>query len=189
MKPRKCANPACRSEFTPEFSTTQKVCKWQCGLAIKDANHDKARKAIASQERVEHRERKERVKTKGDHAKEAQAAFNEFIRLRDADLPCVSCGRHHEGKYDAGHYRTVGGNPALRFEPMNCAKQCVPCNRHKSGDVINFRIELVRRIGLENVEFLEGPHEPKRYTIEDLKVIKAEYRAKVREMKKDCLAT
>jgi ribosomal protein L44E len=188
-KTRRCANPACRSEFTPAFSTTQKVCKWQCGLAIKDANHDKARKAIASQERVEHREAKEKIKTKGDHAKEAQQAFNEFIRLRDADLPCVSCGRHHEGQWHAGHFRTVGSSPELRFEPLNCHRQCAPCNNHKSGDIVNYRIELVNRIGQDKVDWLEGPHEPKRYTIEDLKAIKAEYRAKVREMKKDCLAT
>ena len=184
MKVRKCANPACRSEFTPAFSTTQKVCKWQCGLAIKDQNHDKARKAIASQERAEHRQAKEKVKTKGDHAKEAQQAFNEFIRLRDADLPCVSCGRHHDGQYHAGHYRTVRANPELRFELLNVWKQCAPCNNHLSGNLVNYRVSLLQRIGIEKVEWLEGKHEPKRYTIEDLKAIKAEYRAKVREMKR-----
>jgi hypothetical protein len=183
MKSRKCKNPACSESFVPTFNSTQKVCSWSCGLAIKDVNADKASKAIKTQERAEHRIAKEKIKTKGDYAKEAQQAFNEFIRLRDADLPCVSCVRHHDGKYDAGHYRTVGGNPALRYEPLNCAKQCVPCNRHKSGDVINFRLELVRRIGQEKVDWLEGPHEPKRYTIEDLKAIKAHYRAKVRELK------
>lgn len=30
---------------------------------------------------------------------------------------------------------------------------------------------------------MTGPHEPKRYTIDDLKSIKAHYRAKVSEMK------
>lgn len=184
MKPRKCANPECRKEFTPAFSTTQKVCKWQCGLAIKDANHDKARKAIANQERAEHRQAKDKVKTKADHAKEAQQAFNEFIRLRDADLPCVSCGRHHEGQYHAGHYRTVASAPELRFEPLNVAKQCAPCNNHKSGNIVNYRIELRKRIGQDMLDWLEGPHEAKRYTIDDLKAIKDHYRAKVREMKK-----
>lgn len=181
MKPKRCKS--CRESFIP-VRPLQSACGVQCAIALTNAGKEKARKAREAKERAEHRVAKERIKTRGDHAKEAQAAFNEFIRLRDKDLPCVSCGRHHEGKYDAGHFRTVGGNPALRFEPLNCAKQCVPCNRHKSGDIINFRLGLIRRIGAEKVEWLEGPHEPKRYTIEDLKAIKAEYRAKVRELKK-----
>jgi len=182
MKPKRCKS--CREPFTPS-RPLQSACGVQCAIALTSAAKDKARKAKEARERAEHRVAKEKVKTKGEHAKEAQAAFNEFIRLRDKDLPCVSCGRHHEGKYDAGHFRTVGGNPALRFEPMNCAKQCVPCNRHKSGDIINFRLELIRRIGADKVDWLEGPHEPKRYTIEDLKEIKSTYRAKVRELKKE----
>jgi len=182
-KAKKCKNPACGVSFKPSFSTAQKVCSWACGLAIKDVNQEKARKSLAQIERKEIKARKEKLKSRADHLRETQVVFNEWIRLRDAALPCVSCGRHHQGKYDAGHYRTVGGNPALRFEPLNCHKQCVPCNRHKSGDIVNYRINLVQRIGHDNVEWLEGPHEAKRYTIADLKAMKAEYRAKTRELK------
>ena len=106
------------------------------------------------------------------------------IRERDRLLPCISCGRHHQGKYDAGHYRTVGSNPALRFEPLNCHKQCVPCNQHKSGNIVEYRLNLVQRIGADQVAWLEGPHEPKKYTIEDLQQIKAHYRALLRDLKK-----
>jgi hypothetical protein len=55
----------------------------------------------------------------------------------------------------------------------------------KSGNLTPYRIELIKRIGLEMVEWLEGVHEPKRYTIDELKALKADYRAKVRQMKKD----
>jgi hypothetical protein len=147
-------------------------------------NADKARKALADVGRKELRAAKERVKTKGQYMREAQVAINAWVRLRDAALPCVSCGRHHDGQYHAGHYRTVGSNPALRFEPLNIHKQCAPCNNHKSGDIVNYRIELVKRIGAELVEWLEGPHAPKKYTIEDLKAITAEYRAKTRELRR-----
>jgi hypothetical protein len=41
----------------------------------------------------------------------------------------------------------------------------------------------VKRIGLERVEILEGPHKAQRYTIEDLKTMKADYRALIRELK------
>jgi len=182
-RPKTCINEECRASFVPA-RLGQKVCSPACGLAIKDVNADKARKALADVGRKELRAAKERVKPKGQYMREAQTAFNAWVRERDASLPCISCGRHHEGKYDAGHYRTVGSNPALRFEPLNCHRQCSPCNTHKSGDIVNYRIELVKRIGADLVEWLEGPHEPRRYTIEDLKAITAEYRAKARELRR-----
>lgn len=182
-KPKKCQNQACCESFVP-FRTGQNVCSPRCGLAMKAVNQEKARKALDELGRKELRAAKERVKPKGQYMREAQVAINAWVRLRDAALPCVSCGRHHDGQYHAGHYRTVGSNPALRFEPLNIHKQCAPCNNHKSGDIVNYRIELVKRIGAELVEWLEGPHEPKRYTIEDLKAITAEYRAKTRELRR-----
>lgn len=181
-RPRKCKNPACGISFPPQ-RLGQAVCSPKCGLAIKDVNQERARKSLAQVERKEIKARKEKLKSRADHMRETQVVFNEWIRLRDAALPCVSCGRHHEGQYHAGHYRTVGANPELRFEPLNVWKQCAPCNNHKSGDIVNYRIELVKRIGADKVDWLEGPHEPKRYTIEELKTIKAEYRAKTREFK------
>ncbi len=182
-KPKSCKNPACGVSFPPQ-RLGQAVCSPKCSLAIKDVNQEKARKSLAELGRKEIRAAKERIKPKGQYMKEAQTAFNAWVRERDAALPCISCGRHHQGKYDAGHYRTVGSNPALRFEPLNCHRQCSPCNTHKSGDIVNYRIELVNRIGADKVDWLEGPHEPKRYTIEDLKNIKANYLAKTKELKR-----
>lgn len=181
-KPKKCANPECAQIFTPS-KMGQKVCGYVCGLAIAPSNRDRAVKALKQVDRLATRAARERIKSKGDHARDAQQAFNAWIRERDAALPCVSCGRHHEGQYHAGHFRTVAGSPELRFEPLNVHKQCAPCNNHKSGDIVNYRLELVRRIGLEKLEWLEGTHEPKRYTIEDLKAITAEYRLKLRQLR------
>lgn len=144
---------------------------------------EKQRKSIAQRERREIKVRKEKLKGRAEHLKDAQTAFNAWIRERDIGLPCVSCGRHHNGQWHAGHYRSVGGHPELRFEPLNAARQCAPCNTHKSGDLVNYRIELVRRIGADAVAWLEGPHEPKKYTIDDLKALTALYRAKTKELK------
>ncbi|KJZ38965.1 recombination protein NinG [Pseudomonas fluorescens] len=181
-RPKKCKNPACGVSFPPQ-RLGQAVCSPKCGLAIKDVNREKARKSLAEIGRKELRAAKEKVKPRAKHMSEAQTAFNTWVRHRDAGLPCVSCGRHHNGQWHAGHYRTVGGNPELRFEPLNVWRQCAPCNNHQSGNVVNYRIELVKRIGADKVEWLEGPHDPKRYTIEEIKDIKAEYRAKTRELK------
>ncbi|WP_122498922.1 recombination protein NinG [Pseudomonas viridiflava] len=180
---KKCRVPECGASFVPQ-KLGQAVCSPACAIVDAPRNQAKARKALAQVERREIKVRKEALKSRSDHMKDTQQAFNEWVRNRDAALPCVSCGRHHEGKYDAGHYRTVGSNPALRFEPMNCHKQCVPCNQHKSGNVVEYRLELVRRIGIVNVEWLEGPHEPQKHTIEELKALTAKYRALTRELKK-----
>jgi hypothetical protein len=186
IKPRtrKKRCKACQAMFVP-VRPFQAVCgEIACALAVVSENRDKARKAIDELGRKELRAARERIKPKGDYMREAQAAFNAWIRERDRLRPCISCGRHHQGKYDAGHYRTVGSNPALRFEPLNCHKQCVPCNQHKSGNIVEYRLNLVQRIGADAVAWLEGPHEPKRYTIEDLQQIKAHYRALLRDLKK-----
>lgn len=182
-KPKKCRVATCRASFVPS-RMGQAVCSPACALIDAPKNQDKARKAIAQRERREIKVRKEKLKSRADHLREAQATFNEWVRLRDADRPCISCGRHHEGQYHAGHYRSVGANPELRFEPLNVWKQCAPCNTHLSGNLVNYRISLLKGIGAEKVEWLEGPHEPRKYTVEEIKTIKAEYRAKTRELKK-----
>lgn len=178
--------PECRMMFTPARAG-QAVCgEIKCAIAHSKSEKGRAiaGKALADVGRREVKVRKEKLKSRADHLKDTQVAFNAWVRARDAELPCVSCGRHHQGKYDAGHYRTVGSNPALRFEPKNCHRQCSPCNTRLSGNIVNYRIELVKRIGAEEVEWLEGPHEAKKYTVEELKAMTADYRAKTRELKR-----
>lgn len=185
-KPRKCQNPKCGQEFTPRFSSTQKVCSPACALAIKDRHAKPARKAIADRNSREIKARKEKLKSRAEHLKECQAIFNQYIRLRDADKPCVSCGRPAtwDGQWHASHYRSVGSTPALRFNPLNVHRACSICNSHLSGNIMGYRPELVRRIGEEAVLALEGPHEPLKLTIEDIKALKAKFRAWVRELKR-----
>ena len=129
------------------------------------------------------RAKRESLKSKAQHAKEAQSAFNAFIRERDADQPCISCGRWHNGQYHAGHYLSVGARPELRFTESNVHKQCAPCNTHLSGNAVLFRRGLVAKLGLEIVEWLEGPHEPRRDTVDSLKAIKAHYTVETKHIK------
>lgn len=175
---------ACGAKFRPSLST-QKACGVQCALELakKPENQQVARKAIAQRERREIQVRKQKLKSRADYVREAQAVFNQWVRLRDEAQPCISCGRHHQGKYDAGHYRTTAACPELRFDPLNVHKQCSPCNTQLSGNIVEYRLGLIRRIGQELVDWIEGPHEAQRYTIEDLQAIKAEYRAKIKALK------
>ena len=189
-RPKMCKNPACGISFQPQ-RLGQAVCSPACALAIKDVNQQKARKSLAQVERKEIKVRKEKLKSRAEHLREAQAAVNEFIRLRDAHLPCISCDSipsDHDlftgSRWDAGHYRSVGSCPELRFEPLNIHRQCVKCNRNLSGNAVEYRIRLVLRIGVERVAWLEGLHPARKYTVEEIKAIKADYRAKTRELKR-----
>ncbi|MEE4341452.1 recombination protein NinG [Pseudomonas alliivorans] len=186
-KAKKCRVPECGASFVPQ-KLGQAVCSPACAIVDAPRNQAKARKALAQVERSEIKVRKEKLKSRADHMRDTQTAFNAWIRERDIGLPCVSCGRHHNGQWHAGHYRSVGGHPALRFEPLNVWRQCAPCNTHKSGDLVNYRAELVARIGVDKVDWLEGPHEPQKYTIEELKALTAKYRALTRELKKGAAA-
>jgi hypothetical protein len=189
-RPKKCKNPACKTSFVPQ-RLGQAVCNYACGLAIKDVNQEKARKALAQVERKEIKVRKEKLKSRADHLREAQTAVNEYVRLRDAHLPCISCDSMPNdndlmtgSRWDAGHYRSVGACPELRYEPLNIHRQCVKCNRNLSGNAVEYRIRLVLRIGADRVDWLEGPHEPRKYTVEEINGIKAHYRALARELKR-----
>lgn len=154
-------------------------CNDACIVAYVRAKTQAARDKEAKRQ---HRAAKQGIKTRADWLREAQQVFNQWVRLRDADQPCISCGRHHAGQYHAGHYRTVGAMPQLRFEPLNVHKQCAPCNNHKSGNIVEYRLNLLQKIGASHLAWLEGDHPLQRLKVEDIKKIKATYKAKVKEL-------
>lgn len=189
-KPKKCRVATCRASFVPS-RMGQAACSPACALIDAPRHEPKARKALADIERKDIKVRKEKLKSRADHLREAQTAVNEYVRLRDAHLPCISCDstpNDHDlmtgSRWDAGHYRSVGACPELRFEPLNIHRQCVKCNRNLSGNAVEYRIRLVQRIGAEKVAWLEGLHLPCKYTVEEIKAIKAKYRAMTKELKR-----
>ena len=172
MKQKKCRH--CKQLFTP-IMPMQIVCGIECAKAV-------ARKKREKVERAADRQKRESLKSRSDWMREAQAAVNGYVRARDAGKCCISCGRMHEGQWHAGHYLSRGAHPELALEPLNIWRQCQPCNTHLSGNQLEFRKGLIARRGAKLVEWLEGPHEPKHYTIEDLKAIKERFNAMTKEM-------
>ncbi len=153
--PKQKTCKACRVKFTPQRQM-QCVCSPACAITLSGIKKDKA----ARLERTETAKALARIKPRAQLIKEAQVAVNAYVRARDANLPCVSCGRHHQGQWHAGHYRSTGSRPDLRFDLANIHKQCAPCNSHLSGNLIPYRAELIRRIGQAEVDRLEGPPVP-----------------------------
>jgi len=172
-KQKKCKQ--CGVKFTPA-KPLQSRCSIECAI-------EAAKVSRTKKDRAELRTANERLKSRGDWAREAQAAFNAFIRARDkkAGYGCISCGSH-TGKENAGHYRSVGSCPSLRFEESQVHLQCEKCNSYLSGNLINYRTALVLRVGQLKVDWIEGPHPHKHYSIDDLKAIKAEYKAKLKAL-------
>ena len=187
-KPKKCRVATCRASFVPS-RMGQAVCSPACAMIDAPRHAPKARKALADIERKDIQVRKEKLKSRGDHMREAQQAFNAYIRARDqaAGHSCISSGKPLDwsgNAVDAGHYRSVGSAPHLRFDERNCHAQSKQDNRFLSGNAVDYRIGLIARIGQEAVDALESDQSVRKYTVEEIKAIKAEYRAKTRELKR-----
>lgn len=179
MKPRKCKS--CGACFERQRAM-QSVCSPMCAADLARAKKEQA-------ERKQARAKREQLKTRSDWIKEAQVAVNKFVRLRDAGRGCISCGCSLSdggtgGGADAGHYRSRGSSPHLRFEVNNIHAQCKRCNRYLAGNAIEFRAGLVVRYGSEYVEALEADQEPRMYGIPELRTIRDTYRALARELEK-----
>lgn len=157
--------------------------------AKKERTEAKAARAAAKVERAETRRRKEALKTIPDYIKEAQVAFNAYIRARDAHKPCICCGQplgagEVGGAFDCGHYRSTGSASHLRFDERNAHAQRKACNRWGAGRAVDYRIGLVARIGLEAVESLDTSNTPHKWRREELISIRDTYRAKLKEARR-----
>lgn len=140
----------------------------------------KAKKEVKKAEQAELRAKKEKLKTRSEWLADLQKVFNQYIRKRDEGNGCISCGTT-SGQMHAGHYRSVGAAPELRFEELNVHVQCATCNNYLSGNLIEYRINLVKKIGSEKVEWLEGSHDPQKLTIQEIKEKIKEYKQKIKE--------
>ena len=176
--------PVCRSTYTPQYNTTQKVCSAPC--AYKRGKTKTGQKDAKSARAREKRQAKEKAKTNGQLATEAQTEFNRYIRARDYGLHCICCDRDNDGtvKWNASHYKPVGANPHLRFDEQNCHGGCERCNSHLSGNLGMYREGLRVRYGTNILEYLETPQPAKNYRADDLREIKAKYRAKWQALEK-----
>ncbi len=179
VRPKEKICKICGQPFKP-MMTTAKVCGWKCAMVLA---RDKRAVVLAKEKRKRLREGRESLKTRSDHLRQCQATFNAYIRTRDAGMPCISCGTTKNVQYCAGHYLTRGAYPELRFHEMNVHLQCNQfCNLQNSGNIRKYRINLIGKIGLSNVDWLEGKHQPQKWTIDDIKEIRAYYKQLTKEL-------
>lgn len=177
---------ACRQPFAPA-RPLQVACSPSCALALARKSTEKAATKRRTEEAKTDRARRQAMKTIPDLIREAQSAFNRFIRLRDAGRGCISCGTTLElggvgGGFDCGHFRSRGAAPHLRFHEDNAHGQCKRCNRRLSGNAGAYRVGLFDRIGPDRLQALEADNLPRKWTRDMLERITREYTVKARNL-------
>jgi hypothetical protein len=190
VKQKKCR--VCRAEYTP-YSSLAVACSPGCAIQHHESKKIKAAKKADQDFKRETKRRKVAAKTRSEWYSDVQVEFNKYIRARDFDQPCVSCGKF-EGEpiggtmFDCGHFLGTGSHPELRFNEINAHKQHARCNRGAAKSGRNdktvsqqYRINLINKIGLPLVEWLEGPHKPLKATIDELRWLQGYYRQRAKE--------
>lgn len=179
-KPRRCK--VCENIFIPQ-QFLQATCDYKC--AIKHAQNIKTNK-IKADWKIEKKALKEKLKTLGQYEAEAKKSFQHWIRLRDKDQPCISCGGTDKDLWDGGHFYKAEIYSGLIFDERNVSKQCRKCNRFLNGNELNYRLGLIERHGIEFVNKLEADAITKRnykFTKEELIAKKLKYDIKIKEIK------
>ena len=167
---RKCKY--CKERYTPKYSTTEPCPRYECRLKHLEANTAKinrTNKAIA----------KEKMKSYSQRLGEAKKVFQKWVRVRDKDLPCISCNTPIANEWHGGHFKKAEVYSGVIFHELNCWRQCKKCNVFLGGNELNYRATLVKRIGhhavLELEEYAEATR-TKKYSNEELEEIKLKYK-------------
>ena len=128
----------------------------------------------------------------------------EYNKLRDAfaQSDTGTTGHKHDGTSDegsyvpliadldakninAGHHFSANGYPNVRFNEDNIHNQCIYCNQHNSGNLLEYRKGLIAKIGQERYDKLEAESKSKKsYTKEELKNIIKNFKEKCRLLNK-----
>lgn len=176
MRQKTCKLSTCKKKFTPE-RPMQTTCHYSCAIEYsKELKEKRARKAKQEYKRSDIQELK----------KIAQVICNKYIRLRDQDKPCISCGyvlNNGNRQVHAGHYIAQGKSSLLRYDERNIHAQCAQCNTFLHGNLAEYRINLIQRAGIETVETLENiTDHTRQWKAWELKEIIDTFKAKTKEL-------
>jgi hypothetical protein len=175
MKLRKCKY--CKAQFQP-YTTLQKNCfEPDCVTAWIQETKEKTWKKKKAKLKMD-------LMTIQDYIKIAQQVFNKYIRLRDKGQNCISCGKKPL-KQNAGHFYNANNHWSVRFNELNVHLQCEHCNTYLSGNLINYRENLLKKIGIEDFELLSSEaNKTRKFTVNELKEIISTYKQKIKEIEK-----
>ena len=174
MKSKKCK--VCKESFAP-WTTTQRVCSPVC--ALDDARAQQARQY---KQKTLSMKRQFNEKDITYWKKRATKACHTYIRARDGNF-CISCGENRpNNQIHAGHFRTRGAASQLQYHPFNIFSQCSRCNLQLSGNLIEYRKNLVNKVGQSMVDYIENENSVYKWTIEDYQGVEWWYKVLLRSL-------
>jgi hypothetical protein len=168
--------PVCKLDYQPRFSSLQKTCN-ETSCMIKLVEMRRVKSAKAKDKKAFNQ------KDKGYWKVRVKTECHKYIRARDKGLPCISCGITY-GQFQAGHFKP-GTHSITRYNTDNINAQCSQCNEKKSGNLTEYRIGLVKKIGLKRVKWLESANEVRKWTIDELKLELDKFKALNKGLKDD----
>ena len=183
-KPKKCKWSKCGKQFIPQ-RTLQMVCNYVCATGYsQEKQAEKEKRDFDTKIAV----MKMGLKKLSEYEAEARKEFQSYIRLRDKNLPCISCGCLTAKQWDGGHYLKAELFTGLIFNEHNCHKQCSRCNDLFSGNELEYRDGLIKRYGVSFVNDLESLKQQSRFykfTKNELIEYKLFYKNKIKSIRFD----
>jgi len=170
-KPKLCKQ--CGKEFKP-FNSLQVVCNAICALKFNSEKEVKKRV----------KEMKVTSQKLSDLESVARKVFQQWIRKRDENKPCISCGTLKTLQWDAGHFHSAEQFSGLIFDEMNVNGQCVYCNRNLYGNLLEYRKGMIKKYGelaVEGLEELANESRTFKYTRDMYQQIITSYKQKLKE--------
>jgi len=200
VKKKKCNK--CKKPFMP-YSRFEKYCI-PCAIKIGRSDRTKMERKEIKIKNTE-RQDKKRIFKENDlrhQLKLTQTVFNRLRVLQEKQwfkekrlVPrCISCGKKNMD-WCCGHFKTVGAQGNLRYDPMNTYLQCNwNCNKNRSGNIEGdkntrgYKQGLRERFGEEEgnniIEYCEINTEVKKWTGVELKAMRKEFSRQIREIEK-----
>ena len=170
----RCKN--CKEKFEP-IRFNQKYClKDECICVFVAETKEKQWKQTKTRMKAE-------LETVQDLVKAAQLVFNKYIRERDKNELCISC-KQKPKKVNAGHFWNANNHWNVRFDEDNVHLQCERCNSYLSGNLLEYRTNLITKIGAERFNQLEArARVTRKFTKDELKELIKKYKKMYNELK------
>ena len=140
----------CKTKYD-KSSISQVACSVECAIKFIDYAKEKKQKKKNQLFKAEFRKKDVRVRESA-----AQKACHDYIRERDKGGLCVCCDAPLGELYHAGHFYESGRNSAIRYDADNIHGQTIHCNKFRGGDSGGYRLKLIKKIGVDRVERLDG---------------------------------
>jgi len=171
----KCRN--CKDKFEPRQFNRKYCTKDECNNLYFEFLKAQALKKWSKEKKV----KKENLQTVQELMKVAQVVFNKWIRQRDEGELCISCQKPPK-KANAGHYFSSGGHKNVTFNEDNVHLQCEYCNTFLHGNLLNYQVEIQKKIGADRLILLhEEAHKTRKFTRDELHEIIKKYKNKLKK--------